>query len=149
VTDCRPRRDLRLESVACGVAYSIHMCGRGGQGSEGERPKEDESQESQRCCSRRDPATAFSNRRRDQTPEAKPLRQRCLCAESAQAPQAREGQAHVGLFEELVLGPANLVEVPKADACNQALCLTTAVGIANRKRGSLAERRGDLCQVKL
>jgi hypothetical protein len=42
---------------------------------EGECPREDETQESQGRRTRRNPATVCPNRQRDQTPEARPLRQ--------------------------------------------------------------------------
>jgi hypothetical protein len=45
---------------------------------EGERPKEDEAQESQGRRTWRSQATVILNRRRDETPGARPLRQQCL-----------------------------------------------------------------------
>jgi hypothetical protein len=40
------------------------------------------------------------NRQRDETPEAKPLRQQCLCAESAKHHRSKEGLVLTGQFEE-------------------------------------------------
>jgi len=47
------------------------------------------------------------NRQRDQTPEAKPLRQQCPCAESARAPRS-ERDTPSGVADEQVFGTANL-----------------------------------------
>jgi len=44
------------------------------------------AQESQGRRTWRDRATVGPNRQRDQTPEARPLRQQCLCAGSAKHP---------------------------------------------------------------
>jgi hypothetical protein len=78
---------------------------------EGERPREDEAQESQGRRTRRNPATVGPNRQRDKTPEARPLRQQCLMRRKRQAPWIQEGQALNGLFEELLFVTANLGEV--------------------------------------
>jgi len=53
---------------------------------EGERPREDETQESQGRRTRRNPATVRPNRQRDETPEARPLRQQCLKRRKRLAP---------------------------------------------------------------
>jgi hypothetical protein len=73
------------------------------KGREGECPKEDEAQESQGHRTRRNPATVRPNRQRDETPEARPLRQQCLQRRKRLAPRIREGRAFGGSFEELVL----------------------------------------------
>jgi hypothetical protein len=73
------------------------------KGREGECPKEDESQESQGRCTRRNPATVCPNRRREKTPEARPLRQQCLQRRKRLAPRIRKGRVSQGSFEELVL----------------------------------------------
>jgi hypothetical protein len=48
------------------------------------------------------------NRQRDETPEAKPQWQQCLCAEGAKHHRSKEGQVLSDLFDEFVLVTANL-----------------------------------------
>jgi len=52
------------------------------------------------------------NRQRDQTPEARPLWQQCLCAESALGTIHPRGTAIRGRFDELVFATANLGGAP-------------------------------------
>jgi hypothetical protein len=52
----------------------------------GESPREEEAQESQGRRTWRNPATVHPNRQRDETPEARPLRQQCLKRRKRPAP---------------------------------------------------------------
>jgi len=100
--------------VACQLVWQLTKnCGacvfasRQGPDSEGERPKKDESQESQGCRTWRNPATAASTGR-----GIKPLK-RSRCGSNAHAPKALERQGPRGtrpraLSEEQVFGTANL-----------------------------------------
>jgi hypothetical protein len=83
-----------------------------GPDSEGECPKKDEFQESQGYHTWRNPAVVHPNRQRDQTPEARPLRQQCPCAESAGAPTSKRDRSS-DLSDEQVFGTANLGQVQK------------------------------------
>jgi len=60
-------QSLPLVEVAGGVVAELvrACCNREGRGSEGERPREDEAQESQGRRTRRNSATVRPNRQRD------------------------------------------------------------------------------------
>jgi hypothetical protein len=97
-------------------------CSRRGRDSEGEHPKKEKSQESQGYRTWRNPTAVHPNRQRDQTPEARPLRQRCLCAESAGAPIGQKGQNPRFYPMSRSLGRPILGRCNKPKA-RQALCL--------------------------
>jgi hypothetical protein len=80
-----PVWQTRLFGAAAG-GRETERGGREAKVREGECPKEDETQESQGRCTWRDLATVGSNRQRDQTPEARPLRQQCLKRRKRLAP---------------------------------------------------------------
>jgi hypothetical protein len=91
---------------ACGVVASGRETEHGNREAKargGERPREDEAQESQGHRTWRNPATVRPNRQRDETPEARPLRQQCLKRRKRLAPSIREGRTLTGPFDELVL----------------------------------------------
>jgi hypothetical protein len=93
-------------TLACGVVAGGRETERGSREAkarEGECPREDEAQESQGLRTWRNPATVHPNRQRDETPEARPLRQQCLKRRKRTAPSIREGRVLTDPFEELVL----------------------------------------------
>jgi len=101
-----PPTPTSLADSACGAVAGGRETERGSREAkclEGERPREDEAQESQGRRTWRNPATVCPNRQRDQTPEARPLRQQCLKRRKRLAPRIQEGRALAGSAEELVL----------------------------------------------
>jgi hypothetical protein len=80
---------LSWRTRACGVVASGREAvgdSREAKAREGECPREDEAQESQGRRTWRNPTTVFPNRQRDETPEARPLRQQCLKRRKRPAP---------------------------------------------------------------
>ena len=96
---------MPMADAALGVVVAVVMTEHGSREvkvREGECPREEEAQESQGRRTWRNPATVHPNRQRDETPEARPLRQQCLKRRKRLAPRIREGRALGGSFEELV-----------------------------------------------
>jgi hypothetical protein len=125
--------------AACGVAARGHKT-RGGRREakfrEGECPREDEPQESQGRRTWRNPATVRPNRRRAQTPEARPPTRQCLKRLMRSQPPHATRDEPGGFVRRASVRTAN-----RGRGATAKRAFRPSRSVANRKRGCPAERR--------